>query len=97
MRSRRFSPLTVLSLLILIVVYFSAAGRMKPRTNKIIRIIVGILLLILMVLAMMSFGLSYKSSFQEDFEVADAIALGIVLGIPVVSVSTSLFISSEKE
>ena len=89
--------LTVLSLLILIVVYFSAAGRMKPRTNKIIRIIVGILLLILMVLAMMSFGLSYKSSFQEDFEVADAIALGIVLGIPVVSVSTSLFISSEKE
>ena len=89
--------LIVLPLLILIVVYFSAAGRMKPRTNKIIRIIVGILLLILMVLAMMSFGLSYKSSFQEDFEVADAIALSIVLGIPVVSVSTSLFISSGKE
>jgi membrane protein len=89
--------LTVLSLLILIVVYFSAAGRMKPRTNKIIRIIVGILLLILMILATINSALSYGMSHAEGFGMAEAVGFGLVVGAPVVLLSINLFISSEKE
>lgn len=85
------------SLAVLLITYFSAASVLKPRVRKIIRIAVGALLLILMVLATINSALSYGMSHAEGFGVADTVAFGLAVGVPVVLLSTSLFISSGKE